>query len=74
MTHVNFLVHKPLVSETQTDRQTRQICNRYPQFFSYLIIPHCSQLAPPDVSTSLYNFTLTLLAYQFLSQGPGYEP
>ena len=22
MTHVNFLVHRPLVSETQTDRQT----------------------------------------------------
>ena len=29
MTHVNFLVHRLLVGETQTDRQTRQICNRY---------------------------------------------
>ena len=29
MTHVNFLLHRLLVSETQTDRQTRQICNRY---------------------------------------------
>ena len=29
MTLVKFLVHRLLVGETQTDRQTRQICNRY---------------------------------------------
>ena len=29
MTHVNFLFHRLLVSQTETDRQTRQICNRY---------------------------------------------
>ena len=29
MTHINFLFYRLLVSETQTDRHTRQICNRY---------------------------------------------
>ena len=29
MTHVNFLVNRLSIGETQTDRQTRQICNRY---------------------------------------------
>ena len=38
MTHVNFLVHRLLVSETQTDRQTIQICNRYMYMYIYIYI------------------------------------
>ena len=45
MTHVNFLLHRLLFSETHTDRQTRQICNRHTDrhtdghvFFSSLTI------------------------------------
>ena len=39
MTHVNFLIHRILVSEKQTgiwtDRQTRQICNIYIYIYIY---------------------------------------
>ena len=38
MTHVNFLAHKPLVSETQTDRQDKFVIDIYVYIYIYIFI------------------------------------
>ena len=38
MTHVNFLLHRLLFSETQTDRQDKSVIDVYIKYIIYILI------------------------------------
>ena len=48
MTHVNFLIHRLLASETQTDRQDKFVIDIYIYIYTYIFKEIFQRYTAPD--------------------------